>query len=100
VSDPTRYRPSHLGLCVSELERSLRFYCDGLGFEPAEGLDLSDADLPGLDRALEVPGPVDVRASLMPRLLQAARTARATRSVPKAVRMARYRSPVAAMTAE
>ena len=26
---------SHLGLCVSDLERSLRFYRDGLGFEPA-----------------------------------------------------------------
>jgi catechol 2,3-dioxygenase-like lactoylglutathione lyase family enzyme len=24
---------SHLGICVSDLDRSLRFYCDGLGFE-------------------------------------------------------------------
>jgi glyoxylase I family protein len=24
---------SHFGICVSDLERSLRFYCDGLGFE-------------------------------------------------------------------
>jgi catechol 2,3-dioxygenase-like lactoylglutathione lyase family enzyme len=24
---------SHLGICVSNLERSLRFYCEGLGFE-------------------------------------------------------------------
>ena len=24
---------SHLGICVSDLERSLRFYRDGLGFE-------------------------------------------------------------------
>ena len=24
---------SHLGVCVSDLDRSLRFYCDGLGFE-------------------------------------------------------------------
>jgi lactoylglutathione lyase len=24
---------SHIGICVSDLERSLRFYCDGLGFE-------------------------------------------------------------------
>ena len=24
---------SHIGLCVSDLERSLRFYCEGLGFE-------------------------------------------------------------------
>ena len=27
---------SHVGLCVTDLERSLRFYCDGLGFTPAE----------------------------------------------------------------
>ena len=25
---------SHLGICVSDLERSVRFYCQGLGFEP------------------------------------------------------------------
>jgi catechol 2,3-dioxygenase-like lactoylglutathione lyase family enzyme len=27
---------SHFGICVSDLERSLRFYCDALGFEKAE----------------------------------------------------------------
>ncbi len=27
---------SHFGICVSNLERSLRFYCGALGFEPAE----------------------------------------------------------------
>ncbi len=27
---------SHLGICVSDLERSLRFYCEGLGFEQVE----------------------------------------------------------------
>ncbi len=25
---------SHLGICVSDLDRSMRFYCDGLGFTP------------------------------------------------------------------
>lgn len=25
---------SHLGICVSDIERSMRFYCDGLGFTP------------------------------------------------------------------
>ena len=25
---------SHFGICVADLERSLRFYCEGLGFEP------------------------------------------------------------------
>jgi catechol 2,3-dioxygenase-like lactoylglutathione lyase family enzyme len=24
---------SHLGICVSDLDRSIRFYCEGLGFE-------------------------------------------------------------------
>lgn len=27
---------SHIGLCVSDLERSMRFYCDGLGFATQE----------------------------------------------------------------
>jgi lactoylglutathione lyase len=27
---------SHFGICVSDLERSLRFYCEALGFERAE----------------------------------------------------------------
>jgi glyoxylase I family protein len=27
------YAPSHMGLCVTDLEKSLRFYCGGLGFE-------------------------------------------------------------------
>lgn len=26
---------SHIGVCVSDLDRSLRFYCDGLGFRKA-----------------------------------------------------------------
>ena len=33
MDDPTF---SHFGICVSNLERSLRFYCEGLGFEKAE----------------------------------------------------------------
>jgi lactoylglutathione lyase len=27
---------SHLGICVTDLERSMAFYCEGLGFELAE----------------------------------------------------------------
>ena len=31
---------SHFGLCVSDLDRSLRFYCDALGFEKAESHEI------------------------------------------------------------
>ncbi|HEV7526890.1 MAG TPA: VOC family protein [Acidimicrobiia bacterium] len=58
-------RPSHLGLCVGDLERSLRFYCEGLGFTKAEGYDLDDQMLAGLDRALEVTGPVRLRSQMI-----------------------------------
>jgi catechol 2,3-dioxygenase-like lactoylglutathione lyase family enzyme len=33
---------SHLGICVSDLERSLRFYCEALGFAPAESHVIGD----------------------------------------------------------
>jgi lactoylglutathione lyase len=33
----------HLGLCVSDFERSLRFYTEGLGFELAERFDIPSA---------------------------------------------------------
>lgn len=33
---------SHFGICVSDLERSLRFYCEGLGFERAESYEIGD----------------------------------------------------------
>lgn len=60
TAEPIRARlaPHHVGICVSDLERSLRFWCDGLGFEttmvPPVGGEWSDA--------LEVPGPVDFTA--------------------------------------
>ena len=31
---------SHFGICVSDLERSLRFYCEAFGFEKAESHDI------------------------------------------------------------
>jgi glyoxylase I family protein len=34
-------RLSHVGICVSDLERSLRFYRDGLGFREVGALDLA-----------------------------------------------------------
>jgi len=58
-------RPSHLGLCVGDLDRSMRFYCDGLGFTPAEGYDLDDQMLAGIDRALEISAPVHLRSQMI-----------------------------------
>jgi catechol 2,3-dioxygenase-like lactoylglutathione lyase family enzyme len=34
---------SHFGICVSDLQRSLRFYCEALGFEQAESHAIGDA---------------------------------------------------------
>ena len=31
---------SHFGICVSDLDQSLRFYCDALGFEKAESHEI------------------------------------------------------------
>jgi catechol 2,3-dioxygenase-like lactoylglutathione lyase family enzyme len=58
-------RCSHLGLCVGDLDRSLRFYCDGLGFERAESYDLDDGMLDGLGRALEVGETVKLRSQMI-----------------------------------
>lgn len=50
--------PHHVGICVSDLERSLRFWCEGLGFEttmvPPVGSQWSDA--------LEIGGEVEFTA--------------------------------------
>lgn len=37
-------RLSHIGICVSELERSLRFYCDGLAFREVGRLEVEGAE--------------------------------------------------------
>ena len=59
------YSASHVGICVSDLDRSLRFYCDGLGFEVAERYDLDSTQMPGLDASLEVPGPVTLVSQMI-----------------------------------
>lgn len=43
---------SHFGICVSDLERSLAFYCGALGFEKAESHEIGSefAGLMDLDR--------------------------------------------------
>jgi catechol 2,3-dioxygenase-like lactoylglutathione lyase family enzyme len=52
------FTPSHVGICVADLERSMRFYCDGLGFERAERYEITSEAMPGLDKVLEVEAPV------------------------------------------
>jgi len=59
------YVPSHAGVCVSDFDRAVRFYCDGLGFELAERFDLDSTQLPGLERGLEVDGPVQVVSQMI-----------------------------------
>lgn len=58
---PTTF--SHFGLCVSDLDRAMRFYCDGLGFEAAiryeVGADFADA--------LEVSGDIAVVSQFISR---------------------------------
>lgn len=44
---------SHLGLCVSDLARAQRFYCEGLGFREASRLEFSGDPSATL---LELPG--------------------------------------------
>lgn len=58
-------RPSHIGLCVSDLDAAMRFYCDGLGFSAAERFDLDDTMLPGLGASLEVDTPVTVASQFV-----------------------------------
>lgn len=54
-------RMSHAGLCVSDLETSLRFYTEGLGFEVAEGYDVGDE----VADTLEVPRGVQLRSQMI-----------------------------------
>ncbi len=47
----------HIGVCVTDLEHSTRFYRDGLGFKEAMGLEIDGeptATLMGLDSDLEL----------------------------------------------
>ena len=59
------YASSHAGICVSDIDRSMRFYCDGLGFQPAERYDLDSTQMPGLDRSLEVDGPLTLISQMI-----------------------------------
>ena len=52
---------SHSGLCVSDIDVSLRFYTEGLGFEMAEGYDVGDE----VADTLEVPKGVVLRSQMI-----------------------------------
>jgi catechol 2,3-dioxygenase-like lactoylglutathione lyase family enzyme len=54
---------SHMGLCVSDLDRSLRFYCDGLGFEPLIKYDIGNE----FAHTLEVEGDVQLISQMISR---------------------------------
>lgn len=56
---------SHVGLCVSDLERSLRFYCEGLGCALAERYELDGSWVPGLAEALEVTPPAVIVSQMV-----------------------------------
>jgi glyoxylase I family protein len=49
-------RVGHIGVCVSDMEAALRFYCDLLGFRPLTEVQVNDAlsakllRLPGVDQ--------------------------------------------------
>src|SRR5262249_17902239 len=64
-SERGRSRPPPIGLCVADLERSLSFYCEGLGFERAESYELDETMLDGLGRALEVATPVRLTSQMI-----------------------------------
>jgi catechol 2,3-dioxygenase-like lactoylglutathione lyase family enzyme len=55
-------RFSHFGICVSNLDRSLRFYCEGLGFEPTQLHEVG----PEFGRLMEIDG-VQVRSQFLRR---------------------------------
>lgn len=54
---------SHVGLCVSDLDASRRFYCDRLGFRPVHALEVSGEEA---DRLLEL-SDVDLQAVYLER---------------------------------
>ena len=57
---PTAF--SHVGVCVSDLERSRRFYCEGLGFDEVGSHHVGDE----FASLMEVPG-VDVDSVMLAR---------------------------------
>ncbi|MEI6460194.1 MAG: VOC family protein [Pseudomonadota bacterium] len=55
-------RISHLGICVTDIGRSMDFYCGALGFVPGEVMEISS----GLDGIMELTG-VSLRSQFIRR---------------------------------
>ncbi|WP_336882541.1 VOC family protein [Rhodococcus globerulus] len=62
------YRSSHVGLCVSDLERALRFYRDGLGFAQMAHYEL-DEQIPEVDAPCSLTATVIEKGGLRIELL-------------------------------
>ena len=73
------YTPSHVGICVSDLDRSLRFYRDGLGFELSDRFEIDDAT--AVVSQMIVNGPMKVELLHYP-----GRTSRGTPSTSRGLR--------------
>ena len=54
---------SHVGVCVSDLDRSTRFYVDVLGFEELFTMDMGDE----VAATMEIEGPVRFRSRMLAR---------------------------------
>jgi catechol 2,3-dioxygenase-like lactoylglutathione lyase family enzyme len=54
---------SHVGICVSDLDRSLRFYCQGLGFELVESYTVGTE----FGRLMEVAGDIVLQSRFITR---------------------------------
>ena len=59
--------PSHVGICVSDLERSIRFYRDGLGFTATEHFEMTSETMPGIERSVEVDPPLSMISQFLQR---------------------------------
>ena len=52
---------SHVGLCIADLDRSLHFYCDGLGFEHGDQFEMGNEFKP----VLEVEGDIQLTSKFI-----------------------------------